>query len=92
MGKPPVTKGQGETGNGVGDLLAATQLLYICHLGQCRPSGRFGVLFTLGFPLLPGSCVGNNPYSAWSSSALFLGGGVVTSRSRMNCLWPQKTL
>lgn len=32
MGKPPVTKGQAETGSGVRDLLAATQLLYVCHL------------------------------------------------------------
>lgn len=32
MGKPPVTKGQAGTGIGVRDLLAATQLLYVCHL------------------------------------------------------------
>lgn len=29
MGNPPVTKGRAETGNGVRDLLAATQLLYV---------------------------------------------------------------
>lgn len=63
MGQPPVTKGQAKAGSRVRDLLAATQLL-LATFGWCRPWGRFGVLFILGFPLLPRSCMGNNSLPA----------------------------
>ena len=85
MGKPPVAKGQAETGNGVRDLLAATQLLYVCHLWVEQTIRKVWSLVYPGIPFAASKfCVGNNLHSAWSSSALFLGGGVVTSRSRMN--------
>lgn len=50
--------------------------------GKCRPPGRFKVLLMLEFPLLPRSRVGYN-----LCSALFLGGGLVASHSRMEELW-----
>lgn len=50
MGKPPITKGQAETGNGVRDLLAATQLLYICHLWVVHTIRKVWSLIYPGIP------------------------------------------
>lgn len=50
MGKPPITKGQAETGNEVRDLLAATQLLYICHLWVVHTIRKVWSLIYPGIP------------------------------------------